>query len=609
MATGDLDGDIGTAGMTSAQRAALKARLGQQTGELRSARMNLADLGSVTRQTSFDVSNTSAKYLSPTGTGPAAQSGGPVGRASQQIGGPAPLQASPQPEKPASLADAFSTGVGDGRSAIYAGVGANGEASFSNAPSSLNSLATNFTAPKLPPEQRVTSLAQYAPQGLAQAATMQPRQGAQPMALEDLSPGGRTVPAAPQRPVSLADIMPGTGAAPGRNADLASLGSARNLGDGVGTFSQAAAGDSALAMGRFQKANDLRDAYADQDRQRNAIAAQTRDSHFNVVRDSTQPVTRRELQFNEERKATTQSLANAVTGSQAIIDNRRQGVADDQQQRQANRLESLHAAALGPDATAEDQAALRRALDPTGKDDAGRRLNEAQIGQANARADNYRADSDKKAGLPVSLQKYEDADIEAIGGTRSMNSELGRIDKQLESGALVLGPWENAVSASRNAIGASDENSKNYASLNSTLEKLRNQSLALNKGTQTDGDAQRAWNELVTNIKDPGIVRQRLAEISQLNMRAASLRGAMLNNRRTSQGAKSLSVDSILGPDPQQPDQQGTPQTQGENGQQPQQATTQQRGPVYTISTADQFARLPSGADFIDPQGNHRRKP
>jgi hypothetical protein len=57
-----------------------------------------------------------------------------------------------------------------------------------------------------------------------------------------------------------------------------------------------------------------------------------------------------------------------------------------------------------------------------------------------------------------------------------------------------LGAVENAWSRGKNFAGMSDENSRAYAKLRQTLEKLRNNYLLLAKGVQTEGDAVRAWN-------------------------------------------------------------------------------------------------------------------
>lgn len=126
--------------------------------------------------------------------------------------------------------------------------------------------------------------------------------------------------------------------------------------------------------------------------------------------------------------------------------------------------------------------------------------------------------------LPPQALKMQQEALDAIGTASGINADMGAVDKQLEKGTLQLGPVENLISKGKNVAGLSDSNSRNFASLTSTLEKLRNDSLRLNKGVQTEGDAQRAWNELIANINDPDSVRQRIAEITAINERAASLR-------------------------------------------------------------------------------------
>ena len=65
---------------------------------------------------------------------------------------------------------------------------------------------------------------------------------------------------------------------------------------------------------------------------------------------------------------------------------------------------------------------------------------------------------------------------------------------------------------------------------------MRNESLRLNTGVQTDGDAQRAWNELFQNINDTGLVKQRLKEIQGINARAAELQRLRADSVRANYG-------------------------------------------------------------------------
>lgn len=137
--------------------------------------------------------------------------------------------------------------------------------------------------------------------------------------------------------------------------------------------------------------------------------------------------------------------------------------------------------------------------------------------------------------LNPGLQKEEDADIGAIQGAVGMNGMLDKTAGQIQDGGLNLGLVQNTMARLKNFVGASDESSRNFASFRANLEKLRNDSLRLNKGVQTEGDAQRAWNELFTNLNDKDLVMQRLNEIEAINERAIANRRQVIENRRSSQ--------------------------------------------------------------------------
>ena len=128
--------------------------------------------------------------------------------------------------------------------------------------------------------------------------------------------------------------------------------------------------------------------------------------------------------------------------------------------------------------------------------------------------------------LPTAALKLVREDQEALMTVDTLNSQLGQFSNLISEGKLNLGTFGNMASNARNYMGASDENSRNFASMKAMLEKMRNDSLRLNNGVQTEGDAQRAWNELIANINDEELVKQRMAEIAKLNSRAADIRRA-----------------------------------------------------------------------------------
>lgn len=126
--------------------------------------------------------------------------------------------------------------------------------------------------------------------------------------------------------------------------------------------------------------------------------------------------------------------------------------------------------------------------------------------------------------MPTAALKMIQEETNAANTAASINANLTKHLGRMESGTLDFGPMSNLVNRGLNFAGASTEESRNYQEFVSDLERLRNDSLRLNSGVQTDGDAQRAWNELFANLNDPAFVRQRLNTILELNKRAEQLR-------------------------------------------------------------------------------------
>lgn len=150
--------------------------------------------------------------------------------------------------------------------------------------------------------------------------------------------------------------------------------------------------------------------------------------------------------------------------------------------------------------------------------------------------------------IPTAALKMQQTELDALSTASGIDSQLGRIQGQLESGKLSFGPVSNLINQARNATGMSSEESRNQASFRSTLEKLRNDSLRLNAGVQTDGDAQRAWNELFTNLNDTDLVKQRLGEIRGINTRAAQIRKLNVDGIRANYGRDPLDTSQYEQP-------------------------------------------------------------
>jgi len=143
-------------------------------------------------------------------------------------------------------------------------------------------------------------------------------------------------------------------------------------------------------------------------------------------------------------------------------------------------------------------------------------------------------------GRPMSsgVQTREDEDIADIQSVQSINTQIDQILTKLDpkKGDLALGPINNLISQGQNLAGLSTPGSRDFAVLEATLEKMRNDSLRLNKGVQTEGDAIRAWNEITKYMTDPAVVTQQLKRVSELNAVAAQQRLQRINIRRSRNG-------------------------------------------------------------------------
>lgn len=177
---------------------------------------------------------------------------------------------------------------------------------------------------------------------------------------------------------------------------------------------------------------------------------------------------------------------------------------------------------------------------------------QAQNAASYASAAASRALADNRVAAPVTLptrlQAAEDDDIGAIQTVQSINAQLDAINGQIDSGELDLGPINNLISRGQNYAGASNEGSTNYATMMSTLEKMRNDSLILNKGVQTEGDAVRAWNALIANVNDPKVVKAQIMRIKRLNGIASQQKLQLINVRRARNGAQPFDPSQIAAP-------------------------------------------------------------
>lgn len=124
--------------------------------------------------------------------------------------------------------------------------------------------------------------------------------------------------------------------------------------------------------------------------------------------------------------------------------------------------------------------------------------------------------------IPVgALNKLLDVE-DALGATEALNTIIQKHSSRLANGELDLGPMDSLLARGRTAAGMATDGDVAINEWNADLTRIVNESLRLNKGVQTEGDAQRAANELMS-ASDPRTAARALRRLAEFNTLAVQL--------------------------------------------------------------------------------------
>ena len=153
-------------------------------------------------------------------------------------------------------------------------------------------------------------------------------------------------------------------------------------------------------------------------------------------------------------------------------------------------------------------------------------------------------EKDKKQSkkLDTAGFKYENEQFGLLDLNLNLASQTQNYIDLINEGKLEFGLFEgigDTINTLNPLTDVSEEtiNSRNFEAF---LNKLRNDTLRLNKGTQTEGDAQRALDE-IANFYDKGdtkTVKSRLQELLKINKVAAEERKRNINRIRNNQNVE-----------------------------------------------------------------------
>ena len=184
----------------------------------------------------------------------------------------------------------------------------------------------------------------------------------------------------------------------------------------------------------------------------------------------------------------------------------------------------------------------------------------------------------KQTQLPATIQKAEDADYEAGQSAANLANDANRYLNSIKSGAIPFGLKARAFVGASNLVGSENPEVIARNDFERFKTTLVNESLRLNKGTQTEGDAVRAAKELqgAESAADAGKAIQVLRD---LNARKAQDLQSSIIRRRSNAKLEAPEV------------QLEVPKFE-----------------PHVFTDAD-YANLPKGATFVDPKGVRRVKP
>jgi len=195
-----------------------------------------------------------------------------------------------------------------------------------------------------------------------------------------------------------------------------------------------------------------------------------------------------------------------------------------------------------------------------------------------------KAEAARSKPLPAYLAKDEEADYGTATAATNLASDANNFIGRIKSGEIKFGLKDRASIRTRQAFGSNDPDVLAREDYDKFLKVLTNESLRLNKGTQTEGDAVRAAKELESSESPQAA--------------AAAMRRLVDINVRRTQNAS----DDVLR------------RRKNANFPEPERAIEVPKFDVQIIDNADyqrflKNPKFPSGTVFIDPEGQRRTKP
>ncbi len=153
--------------------------------------------------------------------------------------------------------------------------------------------------------------------------------------------------------------------------------------------------------------------------------------------------------------------------------------------------------------------------------------------------------------LPIGALKELLSVEDALSGTSVLNDIIQKNAGRIKDGTLKVGPADTLGANIRTSLNMSTDSDVARKEWEADLTKIVNESLRLNKGVQTEGDAQRAANELMA-ARDQKTVAAALQRLAGFNKAAVELQRRKQDLVNSNYGRPTNAVDAFGGAAPMQ---------------------------------------------------------
>lgn len=212
---------------------------------------------------------------------------------------------------------------------------------------------------------------------------------------------------------------------------------------------------------------------------------------------------------------------------------------------------------------------------------------------------------------PSWLGKAEFESFDRIGGARGLVEDTTKYINKFAQGQVPVGVFESPYTATKAALGVNDEDVTAYKDFARFKKQLVNESLRLNKGVQTEGDAQRAAAEFESARSEADHIAA-MTRLRQVNQRAISNELEKVRLGREGAGVSMKGMPEM----PQYNAYQlpNSPKALEIANRFSWEALSDKDYPAIQIPSNEKIAdeivdRLPEGAYFVGPDGKTYQKP